>query len=64
MFVIEAGLAMAGTELLLPVRIDPAGVAPGEMMRVSVAEAAAIKANIASDPDALKHLEKEPPPLN
>lgn len=52
-FVIEAGLSMAGTQLLLPVRIDPAGVAPSEMMRVSLSEAAAIKASIVSDPNAL-----------
>jgi len=57
-FVVEAGLSMAGTELLMPVRVDPAGVAPGEIMRVSLSEAASIISNLGTDVEAtLKELE-------
>lgn len=60
-FVIEAGLASAGGELFMPVRIDPAGIAPGAIRRVSLAEAATIKANLGIDPEeTLKNLEGLP----
>jgi len=56
--VVEAGLSDGGSELFMPVRIDPAGIAAAQMTRVSMSEASTLKGSLAIDVDeTIKNIE-------